>query len=360
MQEIIKGFDGVRAIAVVLVYINHKVALPGTDLGNLRIRIFFALSGFLIIGILARRRECIEAGNSTIGAEIRTFYWRRSLRIFPLYYTVLTIFGVLHVLGYFYDHEAGIPWRFAYLSNVIVGRVGTWPGPFDHFWTLAVEEQFCLFSAPLLLAIPVPWHFRICLVITAGGFATLLGMATALQPVLVIKTSSAANFASLAVGGIAYFVYRDRQPPGRRHLIAFLLFALLAAVCLGAHPRVEDNNMLAAAFAQIAGTVAAAFVIGWLSIAQSSRIVRALEGRWLVEVGIVSYGVYVLHLFLIYLASSVDPLLPSSLVKPCHLVRIPSVFVLSVGVAMLSRHYLEEPFLRLKTIAPVRRRPFVR
>jgi hypothetical protein len=112
MQERIKGFDGVRAIAVVLVNINHKVALPGTDLGNLRIRIFFALSGFLIIGILARRRECIEAGNSTIGAEIRTFYWRRSLRIFPLYYTVLTIFGVLHVLGYFYDHEAGIPSRF--------------------------------------------------------------------------------------------------------------------------------------------------------------------------------------------------------------------------------------------------------
>jgi peptidoglycan/LPS O-acetylase OafA/YrhL len=89
MQRRVKGFDGLRAIAVGLVYAYHSTSaahLLGMDAGTLGVRVFFVLSGFLIIGILARQRERIESGHSTFRAEIRAFYYRRALRIFPLYY----------------------------------------------------------------------------------------------------------------------------------------------------------------------------------------------------------------------------------------------------------------------------------
>jgi peptidoglycan/LPS O-acetylase OafA/YrhL len=70
-----------------------------SEIGHLGVWIFFALSGFLIIGILSAQRTRMERGGSRFDAELKRFLWRRTLRIFPISYLMLTVMCVLMVIG---------------------------------------------------------------------------------------------------------------------------------------------------------------------------------------------------------------------------------------------------------------------
>jgi len=96
----INGFDGIRAIAVTFVYVQHSNDLATQfALGEIGVRSFFVLSGFLIIRILHTARGRIEAGISTFGREFGRFLGHRTIRIFPIYYLVLAIISVLALSG---------------------------------------------------------------------------------------------------------------------------------------------------------------------------------------------------------------------------------------------------------------------
>ncbi len=82
----IKGFDGLRAIAFIFVFISHKIGFnKGTyeSLGGAGVMLFFALSGLLIARILARTQVAVEAGETTTLAGLGRFYLRRTARISP-------------------------------------------------------------------------------------------------------------------------------------------------------------------------------------------------------------------------------------------------------------------------------------
>src|SRR5262245_51023943 len=84
--------DGVRALAIAIVFVAHFI--PAVNRANypwgmVGVRLFFVLSGFLITGILLRCRTfASERGMSRVG-EMKRFYARRAIRIFPLFYLVL-------------------------------------------------------------------------------------------------------------------------------------------------------------------------------------------------------------------------------------------------------------------------------
>jgi peptidoglycan/LPS O-acetylase OafA/YrhL len=98
MDNRIRGFDGLRAIAVLMVFLQHRVLGSRAEAGHLGVWIFFALSGFLITGILSAQRRTIEAGASEFLVELKRFLLRRTLRIFPVYYLLLAIMAVLMML----------------------------------------------------------------------------------------------------------------------------------------------------------------------------------------------------------------------------------------------------------------------
>jgi len=148
----ISALDGVRGLAILLVFMVHIFGM-GTNSGSRLMRLqsrifsagwigvdmFFALSGFLITGILY----------DTLGSRrfFLNFYARRSLRVFPLYYGyILTIMLIVLALrGHWYS-RLGL--YLTYTSNLdrSLGRYTTAPWVnFGHFWSLAVEEQFYLF-----------------------------------------------------------------------------------------------------------------------------------------------------------------------------------------------------------------------
>ena len=180
------AFDGIRAVAILAVFVNHYSVLT---YGRLGVSVFFVLSGFLITGVLLRSRG--QAGN------LKTFYMRRTLRIFPLYWgfwiVVVCLTGVLHIMwnrgNWLYLVYAGnYIWsifgdRFGAPAGLV--HLGIWPNAagiahqyilVGHFWTLAVEEQFYLFW-PLLILRPkrVESVLRLCVgVIVAVMVAKVL------------------------------------------------------------------------------------------------------------------------------------------------------------------------------------------
>ena len=99
--------DGLRALSITGVLINHFWAdqiWPTSNLyvvepGYLGVRLFFVLSGYLITGILLRCRSSMEAGQSDAATNLRRFYIRRFLRIFPPYYALLALMFMANFPG---------------------------------------------------------------------------------------------------------------------------------------------------------------------------------------------------------------------------------------------------------------------
>ncbi len=150
----IPSLDGLRAISIALVLIAH---LAGTrnfplsevtgnfwGLGEFGVRVFFVISGFLITGLLMQELNG-EGGRIRLGR----FYLRRTLRIFPPYYSLLAALGIASLLGAVTLAPHDLAHSATYTSNYDLGR--SWF--VGHTWSLSVEEQFyLLWPAVLLMA----------------------------------------------------------------------------------------------------------------------------------------------------------------------------------------------------------------
>ena len=139
-----KQLDGLRGLAVFAVVLSHFPPHPLVERllpwGILGVQLFFVLSGFLITGILLRSKDIVARGAATHGSVWRSFYVRRMLRIFPLYYATLLILFALNLC----DVRPVIGYQLSYLINFHIASTGLKVGSTTHFWSLAVEEQFYL------------------------------------------------------------------------------------------------------------------------------------------------------------------------------------------------------------------------
>ena len=151
-----EDIQGLRALAVFLVVIGHFFPsyFPGGFIG---VDIFFVISGFVIT------RQLVNLQENSPHHFVRNFYLRRIRRIFPSALLVLlaTYFAVFLMLGIVATNELSLDsfWATLFLSNVHFQHTGTnyfaagmAPSPIQHYWSLAVEEQFYLFL-PLLFLI---------------------------------------------------------------------------------------------------------------------------------------------------------------------------------------------------------------
>ena len=154
--------DGIRGLAILMVLLCHFSLYGGIDPTTTAdwifykltiplgcgVELFFVLSGFLITGILLDTKSA--------PGYFRSFYMRRLLRIFPLYYGTLFFFYVIlpriAMPGESYQEVLQAQaWDWAYLSNIRLALEGWWSaGYLGHFWSLAIEEQFYL-AWPLLV-----------------------------------------------------------------------------------------------------------------------------------------------------------------------------------------------------------------
>jgi peptidoglycan/LPS O-acetylase OafA/YrhL len=357
MNNRIAGFDGLRAIAVLMVFFQHRLFGDIGEIGHLGVWIFFALSGFLIIGILSSQRARIEAGASRFGAELRRFLFRRTLRIFPIYYLMLVVMCVLMAFGLASPELAsGMPFHFAYLTNFWIGSVlRYWPGRYSHLWSLAIEEQFYLVVAPLLLLVAARRHRAVCWTIVVVGLISLLAMRAAHWDEITIYTHPLTNFWLLALGGIGGLMIAREQSALRawlgRGMTLFALSLALVGLC-ATEPRWSelDNPMLFTVISAVYGVCIAALV-GSIACCRNAVVIGMLEAGWLVSFGRISYGFYLYHNLIPDLTRNrhAAAFFGGTVPMWAHAAGIAASFAISLAIAVLSWRLIEEPILRLKT-----------
>jgi peptidoglycan/LPS O-acetylase OafA/YrhL len=319
------------------------------------VTLFFALSGFLITGILY----------DTLGARnyFRTFFARRAVRIFPLYYGVLLVLLLLtrplHLdwQGQAYrlwTYTPNIPFHNDWTQNPS-RYINLW-----HFWSLAVEEQFYLLW-PLLVFWLHSWR-RIFA-------ATLIGSALALafRTGLVVAGMGPQNHAlpfcmdGLLLGGALALLVRSkyREAALRWGLPVFLAAAAVTLFETVTHP--HFNWYTSAYLTTVGMTVIAVGAAGLIaaSLVPASAANLFFSQGFLRFFGRYSYGLYVYHYSID--ASLTEPLhlwfIAHGLPKPLAIVVSALVTgSLSVVLAVLSYHLYEKRFLGLKRFFPYRKK----
>jgi peptidoglycan/LPS O-acetylase OafA/YrhL len=148
----IPGLDGLRAISIAIVLFAHSNGarglphIPHTEVfGDLGVRTFFVISGFLITTLLVGEYQ--KRGR----ISLRDFYIRRVYRIFPAFYVYLAVMLIVWAVGWISLPSEDVVFAATYTMNFHADRAW-WLG---HLWSLAVEEQFYLMW-PLVLMLLGP------------------------------------------------------------------------------------------------------------------------------------------------------------------------------------------------------------
>lgn len=143
MARRIPSLDGLRAVSITLVMIYHVTGFGlWSPLGNLGVRVFFVISGFLITGLLLE--ETARLGR----IDLIEFYKRRALRIFPPFYVYLLCIGLLGASGVLFLNRGDLVEAACYVINYFPGREQS--VYVRHIWSLAIEEQFYILWPGLL------------------------------------------------------------------------------------------------------------------------------------------------------------------------------------------------------------------
>jgi peptidoglycan/LPS O-acetylase OafA/YrhL len=340
--------DAIRAIAVILVMIQHFD--PGStewlELGSVGVRVFFVISGFLITGILLRARDEAQRNGESRGRVLRNFYARRFLRIFPAYYLVILATWLLGVK----QMRQSVEWHLSYLSNVYFFRLGTGNYYVTHLWSLAVEEQFYLVWPLLMLFLPrrflVPTIVTAILIGPLFRLMIILGggngwQASVLTPACLDTLGIGALMAALRMGGGQQFRRRLPAILGVAGLVIFL------ADAVGGH---FSHSALWAVPFGFSIALWGAWVVVRAYEGFGGMAGRILRFGPLVYLGVISYGIYLIHNFVPWM---VNHALGFSAQHEMPMPYRPMVmFAVSVGLASASWFLVERPINSLKRFFP--------
>jgi peptidoglycan/LPS O-acetylase OafA/YrhL len=310
--------DGLRAFAILCVIASHSVShLPGAwSIGHFGVTAFFVISGFLITTLLIRARE------RTGTISISQVYLRRVPRIVPAYLSFLAVIALLAAFGrYRIDARSWIA-ALTYTScftTLSTARV------LAHTWSLFVEENFYILW-PLLFQRSRTTQAVVWLVVFAAlaPFVRWVGLLAG-REWLDPNYSSPSQIGSIAIGCLlALFLTRDR--PASPLAWATGAFAAIAASLM-----LRDQMLRTAAADTLRAVAFAMIITAVLHLTPSNPIYRLLNSKLLMQIGVLSYGLYLWQ----------QPLTDWR-VPP--LVSVP----LLADVAALSYYVIERPFLRLK------------
>ena len=364
----ILALDGIRGLAIILVMLHHfEGRLPASNyvlrsakgvfsFGWVGVDLFFALSGFLITGILLDTRKA----NNYFGA----FYARRVLRIFPLYYSVLIV--ILIAASLIHPRPQNVPLvadqklYFFYLTNWLVLWKGTWGANIlGHFWSLAVEEQF-YFAWPLCVWLLTSRNLA-RLAITASIIALLVRIFWIAHPGSdqAIAMATVTRMDSLLCGALGAILIRDDQTLNsvRKWLPGIAMIVILCFVGGVGWFRIVRGHRGHFLFI---GTLGYSFLaLGFSALIVYSAatdgipnlLQRLLRSRVLTVFGKYSYGIYVYH---VPISGVLNYLLYERLFKSVAssfwfgALYVAFLFATSFLVAKISYEYFERYFLGLK------------
>jgi peptidoglycan/LPS O-acetylase OafA/YrhL len=313
------------------------------------VQFFFVLSGFLITHLLLAARSRVDSGGSTFALESRRFFFRRSLRLWPVYYAVIIGACLLHIP---YARDT-FWWHATFLTNHYIGQTGIWPQLLSHFWTLAVEQQFYLVWPWLLLGLPrklLPWLMGGLVIM--GPLMRAQGVSFGLAPEIAANLYLPACVDYFAFGAFIA-LWRGRtgatsEPLGRRaiQVAAVGIVALVTIFHLKtgqASPRWRD------AWSGTVGAITFGAVVVHCLADGDSWLRRFLRWRVFVYLGTISYGIYIYHNFAHWLGPRILRRLWGQAYFTVETAHVLYLIALSLIMAAVSWHVLEQPINRFRT-----------
>jgi peptidoglycan/LPS O-acetylase OafA/YrhL len=345
-----RSLDGMRGLAVSLVVLFHFGLFPAGWVG---VQIFFVLSGYLITSILLLEKD------RPFGKYVGRFYWRRSLRIFPLYFAFLAAASASYV-AFAKPESFSADWPFLATYTTNFGRLrATDIGPaFIHLWSLAVEEQFYLIWPLLVYFMPLVAFKRTVIAIIALTPFVRLTLYFVFQGhdsewigrnIYCLPISQLDAFAAGAA--IATWRLQDSLKNTGRLLVVVLIVTTISGAVVVLHDHIFYRSAvktslgfamyLLSAWGFVWGysLLNVLFALGIVCALQRLAPLRILENSALVRLGTISYGIYVYHVPALLLVKTL-PISPTAL----FVVFCAATFAISE----VSHRYLEAPFLAMK------------
>lgn len=343
MVKYISGLNGIRAIAVLLVIISHRFpkdhVLNIFPLGNYGVDIFFVLSGFLISRSLFYQITKTSISNLEI---VKSFFFRRFLRIFPIYYLLLLfMFLTSGIIGN--QFKENFLWYFFYGANYLNYYEDKWFGALAHLWSLSVEEQFYIFWPILLLFIfKKRIFYLICLLIIIGTVCPFL-----LDGNTNILTISCIN--ALGIGALlAYF-----EIVNKNYMINFIKILKIVFIPVFLMLCINKIVFLIPFFSErLAISLLATSIIVYCRYKPDSFLVAKILGnKFLNFIGIISYGLYLYHnivpKYWVWGLKKIGMFTPATVYKFSYLeFFIQTLFI--IGLSYLSWIIIEKPILKFK------------
>jgi peptidoglycan/LPS O-acetylase OafA/YrhL len=351
----IKGFDTIRAFAVLIVIIGHwgPSFKPGSAAdvilnsfvqdGRFGVILFFVLSGYLITSILLNEKiKNTEGKHFTI---IKNFFARRALRIFPIYYLV--------VLLYFFLNDPFVTshiWYFlSYTSNLPPYWTDT-PNILSHTWSLSVEEQFYLIWPWLIILVNKKYIKHILAASIFIGIISKYYVIYVLHhkyPVLVFNC-----FDSFGIGGMYAYIRLNKEKARKFERGFVAVFPVL--LFIGWKISHVDGLPIFVMYSRTLDSIIGIAMIMFVLKNQNEWIRKyILENRVFNFIGKISYGIYLYHFtfssFFDGLMNSLAarvPALASIVLNPAieYCLKLGSLFF----VCWLSFRFIEQPIIRLK------------
>ena len=350
------GLNGLRAIAALAVVISHITLglggfglnnkIFGTDLeGNpsgsalagYGVTIFFTLSGFLITFLLLKEKE------KTTKLNVKNFYIRRILRIWPLYYLYLAVCLITYYLSDISFATSSVPYYVFITANIpfIIG--GTLPF-LAHYWSLGVEEQFYLFF-PQLAKLSNKRLFNISI-----GLILLFLLLKFIFWVLDRKYNihlpysaiGVTRFHTMLIGVIGAIFYYDRNHTFLSisthkvtQIISWSVILLLT---------INKFHIASVIDGELVSVIAVFLIVG--QITKRNNLIN-LENSFCDFIGKISFGIYVIHPILIFGYSKLlghfeDDLLIN------YLFIYALITATTILFSYLSYEFYEKRFLKLK------------
>jgi peptidoglycan/LPS O-acetylase OafA/YrhL len=330
-----------------------RLAEIGMDRGWTGVQLFFVLSGFLITGILLDTKEAPN--------HYRSFFARRALRIFPVYYLTLLVVLVLLPLFGVKKYVPGLSLEeqlpfWLYYAN--------WVAPFgppqyalSHLWSLAIEEQFYWIWPFVLHRLSIRQVLWVCIAVAVVSLLIRLGMLASHVSSDAIYKFSVCRMDALALGSAAAAAIRlpavSLSLSRRRGLLlavagALALMGLIVTRGYGQFEPMTQGlgySVLSLVFAVIV------YLAADSDINRDHALARGLRFAPLRMLGKYSYGIYVfhwpLHEFLGRRVVVALDLQGASTILP-SLVYITGCGGAALLLAMVSYHWFESPILGLK------------
>jgi peptidoglycan/LPS O-acetylase OafA/YrhL len=358
--------DILRFSAFIAVFLHH--ALPGFELshhqtpvalflrfemslkeaGAFGVCLFLLLSAYLITELLERERQAMGH------VHVRSFYARRILRIWPLYFAFLFGAVLLGTVVHSYRVEPARIGAFLLLAgNWYVASTGCGGSPIAPLWSISVEEQFYVLW---------PWIARggrrcvlwLSLIFLAISWVTLFELSHSLHANRAIWVNSFVQFQFFALGALLSVGLRGRVPDFKPMVrFAFIMTGLLLWLIVAGILRIKDDSLKVTALPLMVGYALVA--LGCVFLFLGFLGARLPFSSSLIYLGKISYGLYVFHMLAIDFAWNVfAPRVHIGATAAAwevvlRLVNIQiAAMLITILLAALSYRFLERPFLRMK------------